>query len=137
MTRGLRRFEGRLFAEDGCLFLVVQTDLANETARVSCRVDGHTQVVDMPLHEVASRVSSGAALILDNLNAPESTRRVVRSDDGWFFTSREGEQGPFESAEQARQALVRYILRMQTAAESVPRQPRASGRRRGERAVSV
>lgn len=136
MTQNLARFEGRLFAEGGCLFLVVHVNEAAEVARVSCRVDGQTQLIEMPLSEVARRVASGAALILDNLNSPESARRVLRHKDGWYFSAREGEIGPFESETQAGQELVKHILCMQTAGTAA-RQPlptaRAVLRNQGER----
>lgn len=114
MTKPLGRFEGRLFAEGGCLFMVVRADEAAGTARVSCRVDRQTQVIEMPLADVAKRVSSGAQLVLDNLNGPETTRRIQKQKDGWYFSAREGQMGPYGSEQEAARQLGRYILSMQT-----------------------
>ncbi|MEM8769322.1 MAG: DUF6316 family protein [Pseudomonadota bacterium] len=114
MTQGLHRLEGRLFAESGTLFMVVQTEEQDDVARVSYRVNDQTQVIEMPLTEAARRVSAGSNLILDNLNSPESSRRILEQQEGWFFVSREGNIGPYESQEEAGQELGRYILSMQT-----------------------
>ena len=131
MVRRLERIEGRLFTEGGCLFLVVSVDNDTGAARVSCRVDGKTQIFEMPLAEVTQRVSSGANLILDNLNAPDSVKRIRQKDGAWFFAAREGQIGPYDSQEQARQELVRYILSMQTVNEGgrAPRRPVRARRR--------
>ena len=114
----LRRFEGRLFTEDGMLFLVVAADHTQETARVSCRVEGTTQVVDMPLSEVARRLTANPDLKLDNLNGPDAARRIVCQDGEWFFTAREGMQGPFDTSDAAKHGLARHVLRMQAAVGS-------------------
>lgn len=114
----LRRFEGRLFTDDGILFLVVAADHATETARVSCRVEGTTQVVDMPLSEVARRLTARPDLKLDNLNGPNAARRIVCQDGEWFFTAREGLQGPFDTSDAAKHGLARHILRMQAAVDA-------------------
>ena len=128
MSNCLRRFEGRLFAEGGCLFMVVHVDEAAEVARVTCRVDGQTQVIQMPLPEVARRLSTG--LVLDNLNGPETTRRLLRRKDGWYFSAREGQMGPFDSEKSAGRELVRYILCMQTTDQASRKALRSSGSRR-------
>ena len=137
MVRRLERIEGRLFTEGGCLFLVVSVDTNAGAARVSCRVDGKTQIFEMPLAEVTQRVSSGANLILDNLNAPDSVKRIRQKDGVWFFAAREGQIGPYDSQEQARQELVKYILSMQTVNEGgrAPRRPVRARRR--EKASSL
>ncbi len=130
----LNRYEGRLFAEGGTLFMVVQADARNDAARVSYRVNDRTHVIDMPLSDVATRVSAGSSLILDNLNGPESAKRILQLDDGWYFASREGRQGPFESRDDAGLAMGRYILSMQSVNET-PRTPnRAVGKRRADAA---
>jgi hypothetical protein len=113
MTRQLNRLEGRLFTKSGTLFLVVHADEASDTAQVSFCVNEETQVLDLPFSEAAARVASGASLILDNLNSPESVRRILEMKDGWYFASREGEMGPYPSREEAGQQLGRYILSMQ------------------------
>lgn len=134
MSTRLGRFEGRLFAEGGCLFLVVHADEATDMARVTCRIDGQRQVVDMPLAEVAQRVASNTGLILDNLNGPESKRRIFHRHDGWYFSAREGEMGPFPSQQDARRKLVTYILSMQAANDSAREPLRSAGSRRDEHA---
>ena len=113
MSRNLNRLEGRLFTESGTLFMVVHADEANDQAQVSFRVNEETQVLDLPFSEAAARVAKGANLILDNLNSPEAAKRILEMKDGWYFASREGEMGPYESKEEAGQNLGRYILSMQ------------------------
>src|SRR5690606_8295876 len=108
-------------------------DEAAGVAEVTCRIDGRTEVVEMPLAEVARRVSSGPALILDNLNGPESARRILEQQDGWYFAAREGRMGPFDSRKTASRALARYILSMQTADDTRREPLRSSGSRHGER----
>jgi hypothetical protein len=110
----LQRFEGRLFADAGCLYLVVQTSEAAGTARVSCRQDGRPRVVEMPLAEVARRMSAGGNLLLDNADGAVAAKRLVRKPDGWFFSAREGHQGPFPSEAEAKRALGRYLVTVQS-----------------------
>lgn len=131
MTKPLARFEGRLFAEGGCLFLVVYANEATGEARVTCRLDGQLQVIDMPLVEVARRVSSSTGLILDNLNGPETEKRIVEQDGQWYFQAREGRMGPFPSRKETGRQLVRYILSMQlvNTAPRAPARPARSERR--------
>ncbi len=112
--RTLARFEGRLFAEAGILFLVVEADAAAGVARVSFRVDGQTQVMELPLAEIARRLSSGGELKLDNLNGPVAAKRIVRKPDGWFFAAREGFMGPYDSGQAAQRELARHVLAMQS-----------------------
>lgn len=129
MSKCLGRFEGRLFVESGCLFMVVAADEAAEKARVSCRIDGQTQVIEMPLADVAQRVAASAGMILDNLNGPESARRLHQRKDGWYAAAREGHIGPFASEKEAGRELVKHILAMQ-AANDTPREPlRSAGSR--------
>lgn len=113
MSRNLNRLEGRLFTESGRLFMVVHADEANDQAQVTFRVNEATQVLDLPFSEAAARVAKGAKLILDNLNSPEAAKRILEMKDGWYFTSREGQMGPYESREEAGQHLGRHILSMQ------------------------
>lgn len=135
-----RRLEGRLFAEAGTMFMVLDADDRSGIARVSCRLDGEQQVVEMPLAEVVRRISTASSLILDNMNSPDSLRRITRQGDSWYFASREGAIGPYASKSEAAQNLCRYILTMQTTPPSarptaqsitVDEIPRASTRRRG------
>lgn len=114
MAGNLEKFEGRLFSEDGCLFMVVHADEAAGIARVTCRVGAETQVIEMPYADMARRVTSSTGLVLDNINGPDFVQRLQKQKDGWHFTTREGMQGPFESEQMAARQLTRYILRMQT-----------------------
>lgn len=127
-SRNLRRFEGRLFAEGGCLFMVVEADQTLGTARVSCRIEGQLTVIEMPYAEMARRVCASAGLVLDNLNSPESAERIVKKADGWHFCSREGLMGPYESEQEAASQLGRYVLSMQTdPPRQTKRAPAAAG----------
>ncbi|MEZ5558406.1 MAG: DUF6316 family protein [Pseudomonadales bacterium] len=139
-SRSLQRLEGRLFAEGGCLFMVLNTDESAGTARVSCRLNGEPQVIDMPLSEVTRRISSSAALVLDNLNGPESKKRVTKQRNGWSFSTREGIMGPYETEAEAVRELGRYILCMQTTGtprkESQPAAPSEQSRPAPRRRVS-
>lgn len=113
--------------------MVVHVNQAAGEARVSCRLDGQVQVMEVPLDQVAKRVASSAGLILDNLNAPATAKRITEQEDGWYFAAREGQVGPFRSRKEAGRQLVGYILKMQSIREA-PREPRRSAeRRRGER----
>lgn len=128
MTAPLGRFEGRLFTEGGCLFMVVRANELTDEARVTCRIDGHTQVIDMPLSDVASRIAKCSGLILDNLNGPSAAKRLLQKEDGWYFSSREGDQGPYASKKEVSNELVRYVLCMQ-ASNVTSREPVRSERR--------
>ena len=130
----MARFEGRLFAKGGSLFLVVAADQKADTARVSCQLDGQRMVLEMSLTEVSRLVAESASLNLDNLNGPDTTRRVEERQDGWYFTSREGAKGPYGSAEDARRALGHYVLAAQTETPSQPaREPRRPPGRSAQR----
>ncbi len=39
-----------------------------------------------------------------------SSERVFRMNELWYFTSREGDQGPFSDEAQARSEVARYIV---------------------------
>lgn len=110
----LQRFEGRLFADAGCLHLVVQTSEAAGTARVSCRLEGRPRVFEMPIAEVARRMSAGGNLLLDNADGAVAEKRLLRNPDGWFFSAREGHQGPFPSEAEAKRALGKYLVAAQS-----------------------
>ena len=130
MSRILNRLEGRLFTQSGTLFMVVHADEANDQAQVSFRVNEETQVLDLPFSEAAARVARGANLILDNLNSPESTKRILEMKDGWYFASREGQIGPYETKEEAGQRLGRYILSMQETGQTSREPSQSQGTRR-------
>lgn len=94
--------------------MVVAVNEIDGTAKVSCRLDGQPVVVDMPLAEVSRRISASAGIQLDNLNGPDSKRRLQSRDDGWHFTTREGLMGPYPTEKDAARELARYVLSMQT-----------------------
>lgn len=104
------RFEGRLFVKDGRLCMVVEANEASGIGRVSFRVDGQQQMVEMPLSEVGQRISAGTNLVLDNVSGTELSKRILRKPDGWFFSAREGLKGPYQSGEEAERELSQYIL---------------------------
>jgi len=134
MSPNMNRLEGRLFTESGTLFMVVHADEAKDQAQVSFRVNNEeTQVLDLPFTEAAARVAKGANLILDNLNSPEAAKRILEMKDGWYFASREGEIGPYESREEAGQRLGRYILSMQETGQTSRESGRAQSVQRAAR----
>ena len=108
------RLEGRLFAVGGTLYMVLETDRSEGFARVSFRDVDVTQVIEMPLAAVAQRVGNTTGLKLDNLNGVQSTRRLTEEEGGWYFSTRKGREGPFDSQLEAGRRLGRYVLSMQT-----------------------
>ena len=111
--KNLGRLEGRLFAKDGRLHMVIDADKKSDLARISCRIDEKQEVFEMSLGEVTRRISAGADVALDGLNE-EKKARLVRKPDGWFFPAREGLQGPFNSSEEAERHLEQHILGVQS-----------------------
>ncbi len=107
------RFEGRLFSAEGRLYFVLDVDAASGLARISCRIDGQQQVIEMPISEVGLRLSSGSNLRLDSLSTADTSNRIIQQTDGWFFTTREGPNGPYGSKTEADSALSRHILSTQ------------------------
>ena len=103
------RYEGRLFLDEGRLHFVLAVDSASGVARVSCRVNGEPQVLQMPISEVGWHLSSSSNLRLDGLSDAHSANRIIRRADGWFFTTREGPNGPYPSETKASSALSVYI----------------------------
>ncbi|MGI9323903.1 MAG: DUF6316 family protein [Pseudomonadales bacterium] len=112
-TNNIGRFEGRLFAHAGRLCMVVEADELSGVGRISFREDGENRVVDMPLSEISQRIAANSDLLLDNARAPESSKRIVRKPDGWFFSTREGLQGPFQSGQEAEQELGQHMVASQ------------------------
>ena len=106
------RFVGRLFVESGRLCLVVEIDEEAGIGRVSSRVDGEQQLNDMPLADIARCISANSDLALDNVGE-SAPKRIVRKDDGWYFNSREGLQGPYLKGEEAEAALKQHIISSQ------------------------
>ncbi len=111
----VNRFEGRLFLEDGRLCMVVEADESSGMARVSSRVDGQSNVVEMTLLEISQRLSVSAKMTLDSIGAATSAQRIQQQSDGWYFSAREGLTGPFSSQDEAQKQLTRYILSSQSA----------------------
>jgi hypothetical protein len=112
------RFEGRLFSDKGCLYFVLEVDTESGFAQVSCRTDGEQQVIQMPVSEVGLRLSSSSNLRLDGLSTADTSNRIIQQTDGWFFTTREGSQGPYLSDTEANLALSKYILSAQDTSAS-------------------
>jgi hypothetical protein len=108
------RMEGRLFAIEGKLYLVVEVNTQTQTARVSCRANGKHRVFDMPVAEVATRLSSNAHIELDSINKSASTQRIEQQTDGWYFRAREGMQGPFACKTEAEDHMQHYIMASQS-----------------------
>ena len=105
---------------EGRLYFVLDVDTQSGIARVSCRVDGVQQVIQMPVSEVGLRLSSGSNLLLDSLNIEDTSNRIIQQSDGWFFTTREGLNGPYPTDTIANLALSEHILSVQgTSATSV------------------
>ncbi len=104
------RLGGRLFADNGFLCMVVDIDPANDIATVSSR----GQLIEMPLSKVTDKLAAYTNLTLDNLNSERTVHRLVSTDVGWFFKTREtGLAGPFDTREQAKDAMNQYIIRVQ------------------------
>ena len=108
------RMEGRLFAIEGKLYLVVEVNTQTQTARVSCRANGKHRVFDMPVSEVATRLCSNAHVDLDSINKSASTQRIEQQTDGWYFRAREGMQGPFACKTEAEDHMQHYIMASQS-----------------------
>ncbi len=108
------RLEGRLFSDQGRLHLILDVDTERNVARVSFRADDEQHLAELPLTDVCAKLATGGHLKLDGLTAEATARRVIEEDDGWYFTTREGPEGPFPDPESARTALNRFILDKQT-----------------------
>ena len=109
------RFVGRLYTDEGRLHLVLDVDLEAETGRVSCKIDGERQTIDVPLNVIGSHLALGGELKLDSLNAGSKAARTVEKPDGWYFSTREGLKGPYPTDEAANDALNEHILTFQGA----------------------
>jgi hypothetical protein len=104
------RTEGRMFSMQGRLCLVLDVDAESSLARVSCPAESGRRIVEMPISEVNSRLSSDPKLPLVAPNTAETSNRITQQSDGWFFSSREGLKGPYGSDTEAKLALSEYIL---------------------------
>lgn len=114
MRTSLKRYEGRLFIDNQRLCLVIKVDDDTGLGLVSFRADGQQQLVEMPLADIGLRITSTRQPMLDNVNSQRSHKRVTSKKEGWYFTSREGEQGPYKSEEEAKQELGQYIVASQS-----------------------
>ena len=108
------RMEGRLFSEEGRLYFILDVDTDSGFARVSFRADGIQQIIRMSISEVGLRLSSGTSLLLDGLGTADTSNRIIQRNDGWFFSTREGLNGPYRSDTDANLALGKYILSAQS-----------------------
>lgn len=108
-----KRYEGRLFVEDGRLHLVLDVNTESGTASVSCNDGSGPMVEQWPVAEIGNRLSRENGLLLDGLARADKSERITQKDEGWFFTSREGLQGPFKTQAGASKALQDYILATQ------------------------
>ena len=103
------RYEGRLFTEDGRLYYIVEIDSEAGIARVSYRVNDEQKIMQIPISEVGLRLASSSSTLLP----PEQTSRIIEKDDGWYFKSREGVDGPYATDTMADHALKQYIMAAQ------------------------
>ena len=97
-STSIGRFEGRLFADAGRLYLVVEANELSGSGRVSYREDGENKVKEMPLSEISKLISRNSELRLDNTGGPIAVKRLIEKPDGWFFSTREGLKGPFPNS---------------------------------------
>lgn len=111
------RLEGRLFSDEGRLHLILDVDTDAGLARVSFRADDQQQIAQMPIADICQKLATGGHLQLDGLNTEDTAKRVVEQVDGWYFTTREGPEGPYDTADQARAALNAFILVKQSASD--------------------
>jgi hypothetical protein len=108
------RLEGRLFSDQGRLHLILDVDTDAGLARVSFRADDQQQITQMPIADVCQLLATVGPLKLDGLNAEDTAKRVIEEIDGWYFTTREGPEGPYDTADQAKTALSKFILAIQS-----------------------
>ena len=105
-----QRTVGRLFSKAGCLHLVLEVNSVRGFAKVSCRINDATEVIEMPISEIIDRLGNSNALKLDGLSTQETEERVVEKDSHWFFQAREGDHGPYPSEKTAKRAMKQHIL---------------------------
>lgn len=108
-----KRYEGRLFVENGRLHMVVEVDVAAGTAYVSSHDGSGPQVNPWSVVDVGRRLAAENGLLLDGLARADESERITEKEQGWFFTSREGPQGPFKTRAQATRELKAYIMTSQ------------------------
>ena len=100
------RYEGRLFTEDGRLYFIVEVDSEAGLARVSYRENDEQKIMQMPISDVGLRLASSSPTLLP----PEQTSRVIEKENGWYFKTREGLDGPYATDAMADHALKQYIM---------------------------
>ena len=120
----LKRAEGRLINLDGQLGLVLAVDCDAQVARVSCKVGEERQIIDLDLSQLALLLTEQQGATHDNLQS--SGDRVSEENGAWYFSSRDGKQGPFGSEDEARDELKAYVLAQQ--ASGPYREAAAAGR---------
>ncbi len=80
---------------------------------MSARTESGPQVTQMPLAEVIASLASVPQLKLDGISSERVKERVLEKEDGWYFTTRGGEKGPYTTEKQAKRRLTKYILMAQ------------------------
>ena len=108
-----QRLTGRLFIEQGRLCMVLAVDHETGLATVSQQIDGHRLLEERPVADLIGMIAANGKIILDGLSAKETESRAFERGDAWYFSSREGEQGPFDDEVTARSALKKHILSAQ------------------------
>lgn len=107
----LKRAEGRLINLEGQLGLVLAVDCETQIARISCKVGDKRQIIELELQQLALLLTEQQGSSHDNLQS--SGDRVSEESGAWYFSSRDGKQGPFGSEEEARAELKAYVLAQQ------------------------
>ena len=104
--------------------MVISVDLEAGTGEVSSRVDGERHIESMALADISDRLANTAKL--DNVRGPAAMHRIFcvsnldeELDDEtqvekWYFNTREGRKGSFESEQAASAALAQYIMDSQS-----------------------
>jgi len=95
--------------------MVIRVDDDAGIGLVSFRAEDQQQLIEMPLTEIGLRITSSRQPVLDNINSQKSFARVSSSKEGWFFTAREGLQGPYQTEDEAQRELGQYIVATQSA----------------------
>ena len=104
------RLEGRLFADEGQLCMVLEVDTSENKARIS----SNQRQYDIELHELTAKLAAYTHLSLDNMNSDRFSKRLVEQEDGWYYRSREeGLVGPYDTQALAKDQLQTYIIRAQ------------------------
>ncbi len=110
------RFEGRLFVEEGRLYFVLEVDVKQNMARVGFSAGGERHIKDMSINDVAARLASTGQLRLDDFSGESTKDRIEKQSDGYYFKTRDGMKGPFDSRAKAEAALKHHILSAQQGA---------------------